>query len=115
MFKKIKALFTISNAIKSKEQYLKELEAKIENKEQLIAEVISEAKASVQAEANEIISLAKVDATKILEDSNRELNELTNTKEQMENTITQLEEKLSALTNEVTKLGKNAQKYKVQC
>ncbi|MED0687937.1 GIY-YIG nuclease family protein [Anoxybacillus ayderensis] len=115
MFKKIKQLFALSETIKAKEQYLKEIEERIENKEKLIEEVIAEAKASIQNEAYEIINGAKIEADKITQHAHQELVELFQTKEQMEHNIAFLEKKLSSLKNEVAKLEKVARKHKVEC
>lgn len=56
MFKKIKELLNVNKTLEQKEALLKELDAKLENKEQLFENIATEAKQSVQQEADQLIN-----------------------------------------------------------
>ena len=112
MFKKIKELLNLNKSIQEKESYLKEIEEKTSDKEKLISETISEARASIQSESEEIIEIAKKEADEIKDSAKRDLNDLISKKDKLEKATNESEEKLEALNKELIKLKKAAAKFK---
>lgn len=115
MLKKIKELLSIDKTLKEREAHLKSLEAKIEDKAELIRKTIVEAKESVKEEADTILLNAERKASQLREESENELNTLANKKEELSIEINQVEKDLNTRANELKKLEKTAIKFKNEC
>ncbi|MFZ3591353.1 hypothetical protein ACOI1C_19520 [Bacillus sp. DJP31] len=100
MLKEIRELLTINKTLPIKENHLNELEEKLQNKEKLIDEIILQTKASFQAEREQILLKAKIEAGTIQENTKKELKELTSKKEVLDLQILSLEEELSSKRTE---------------
>ncbi|PYZ94882.1 hypothetical protein CR194_04985 [Salipaludibacillus keqinensis] len=93
MLNEIKNFFNISKRLKEKEAKLLDTELKLENKEKIITDTITEAKQSVQTELAE------------LESRKNKLGEEVNTAEQL----------LAGHQKEIVKMEKQAKKFKSEC
>lgn len=112
MFKKIKELLNLNKSIQEKDLYLKEIEEKTSNKEKLLSETISEAKASIQSESKQIIESAKREADELKESAIRELNDIISKKGKLEQEVNEFNEKLEVVNKELFNLKKAAAKFK---
>jgi hypothetical protein len=115
MFKKIKEYLFINKSIATKEQYLKELETQINDKEKFIEETKAEVKLSFQSEGEAIVLSATEEANKILKESSSEIEKMSNSKEQVLSEINQLNITFDSLREEIAKQEKTAIKYKIEC
>ncbi len=114
MFKKIKELLAVNKVLPVKEQKLKELETKLQDKHKLIEEITTEVKNGMQAEREEILSKAKKEALDILTQTEKDLSELSDKKSTLEGDVSELEEKLTSNRTELEKILKKTKKFSTE-
>lgn len=112
LFKKIRELFKLDKSIQEKEAYLRDLDNKVSDREQLISEAVSEARNSIKIESEAIILTAKQEAEKINYSTQIELNDLLSKKSKTEQEFTNSQQELELVNKEITKLKKAATKFK---
>ncbi|MDR4887893.1 GIY-YIG nuclease family protein [Fredinandcohnia sp. QZ13] len=114
MFKKIKELLAVNKVLPVKEQELKNLEVKIQDKQKLIEEITLEVKKSMQGEREEILSQAKKKASDLLANTEKELGDLTEKKKVLEDSVSDLDDKVTTKQTELAKLLKNTKKFSTE-
>lgn len=114
MFKKIKELLAVNKVLPVKEQELKNLEAKIQDKQKLIDEITLEVKKGIQDEREEILSKAKKEASDLLANTEKKLVDLAEKKKVLEDNVSDLDDKVATKQTELAKLLKNTKKFSVE-
>ncbi|MBP3951931.1 GIY-YIG nuclease family protein [Bacillus suaedae] len=112
MFKKIKELLNLNKTIREKEANLKEIEERTSNKEKLMEETISEARASILLESKEIIEAAEEEAKEMKSQAITDVKDLLEKKEILKRETDENEAAVEKLEKDIKKLQKAATKFK---
>ncbi|MGF2614609.1 hypothetical protein FZC84_20555 [Rossellomorea vietnamensis] len=111
MLKKIKELLLINKTLPAKEQELRVLEEKLQDREKLIEDITLQVKESIEVEKEKILSDAKAEASSILEETQKEVAKRSKEKVAYEEQNAILEDELLNKRTELAKIVKSAKKY----